>query len=188
MALEQWALPRLTKLMPLDEAELRQIITYTNTLSDEDAAANLQSLLGDSPETLEFITSFNAYRSGLNAGMSKVLPDDHDRAEQASSTMDSVQVKERSDTKQPHGSQDVKNGSDGMFNPGNGNLGAAQSSSDTKQMQPPQYAPPSNAPPANGASRAAARNHTNAVIEAAKIRARDEVHWTSWLGSLGMIG
>lgn len=41
---------------------------------------------------------------------------------------------------------------------------------------PPSYAPPSHPPPAAGASRAKAiRHHTNQVIEAAKIRAIDEV-------------
>ena len=46
---------------------------------------------------------------------------------------------------------------------------------DSKSVQLPAYAPPSNPPPRGGASRAAARHHTNQVIEAAKVRARDEV-------------
>jgi len=47
---------------------------------------------------------------------------------------------------------------------------------DSKGEPPPDYAPPSYPPPQNGASRATAtRHHTNQVIEAAKIRARDEV-------------
>jgi hypothetical protein len=43
--------------------------------------------------------------------------------------------------------------------------------------QPPQYMPPPGPPPRNGALRPAisARPHTNQVIEAAKVRARDEV-------------
>ena len=43
--------------------------------------------------------------------------------------------------------------------------------------QPPQYAPPSHAPPRNRISNRTTthRPHTNQVIEAAKIRARDEV-------------
>ncbi len=49
---------------------------------------------------------------------------------------------------------------------------------DSKSYQPPDYAPPSYPPPKNGASRATAiRRHTNQVIEAAKVRARDEVHF-----------
>jgi hypothetical protein len=57
----------------------------------------------------------------------------------------------------------------------------SQPASDSKTGQPPGYAPPSYAPPSHpppaaGASRAKAiRHHTNQVIEAAKVRARDEV-------------
>lgn len=47
---------------------------------------------------------------------------------------------------------------------------------DSKGNQPPNHAPPSYPPPQDGASRATARHHTNQVIEAAKIRARDEVN------------
>lgn len=52
---------------------------------------------------------------------------------------------------------------------------------DSKSEQPPGYAPPSypppsHPPPTNGSSRARAiHHHTNQVIEAAKVRARDEV-------------
>lgn len=47
---------------------------------------------------------------------------------------------------------------------------------------PPSYAPPSHPPPSNGASRAtASHHHTNPVIEAATVRARDEVHFASHL-------
>ena len=44
--------------------------------------------------------------------------------------------------------------------------------------QPPQFAPPPYPPPNNAANRAVAiRHHTNQVTEAAKVRARDEVHF-----------
>jgi len=49
--------------------------------------------------------------------------------------------------------------------------------SDSKSDQPPDYAPPPYPPSNNGASRGTAiRHHTNQVIEASKVRARDEVH------------
>lgn len=49
---------------------------------------------------------------------------------------------------------------------------------DSKSDQPSEYAPPSYPPPRNGASRATAiHRHTNQVIEAAKVRARDEVRF-----------
>ena len=63
---------------------------------------------------------------------------------------------------------------------------------DSKEFQPPSYAPPSHPPPSHAASTgyappshphprnatngAATHTHTNQVIEAAKIRARDEVN------------
>ncbi|KAL2356697.1 C2HC5 finger protein [Cryomyces antarcticus] len=62
MALSIWALPRLSKLLPLDEDSLKQIITYTDTLPREAAAEHLKNLLGDSPQALEFIASFNSRR------------------------------------------------------------------------------------------------------------------------------
>lgn len=54
-----------------------------------------------------------------------------------------------------------------------------QPAGDSKFEQPPGYAPPSYPPPTNGASRERTiRHHTNQVIEAAKIRAKDEVRFT----------
>jgi hypothetical protein len=64
MALESWALPRLSNLLPLDEESLKQVIEYTLTLSKDEAASHLKNLLGDSPAALEFITSFNSRRPG----------------------------------------------------------------------------------------------------------------------------
>ncbi|KAF1997940.1 C2HC5 finger protein-like protein [Amniculicola lignicola CBS 123094] len=62
MDLSNWALPQLAKLLPLDEDSLKQIISSTESLPNEKAAEHLQSLLGDSPQALEFITSFNNRR------------------------------------------------------------------------------------------------------------------------------
>lgn len=62
MALSTWALPQLSKLLPLDEDSLKQVISYTESLPNREAADHLQNLLGDSPQALEFITSFNNRR------------------------------------------------------------------------------------------------------------------------------
>jgi len=50
---------------------------------------------------------------------------------------------------------------------------------DTNQKsRPPDYAPPSGPPPSNGTGRVVANHqHTNKVIEAARIRAKDEVRF-----------
>lgn len=62
MSLSEWALPQLSKLLPLDNDSLKQIISYTESLPNNEAADHLQNMLGDSPQALEFITSFNNRR------------------------------------------------------------------------------------------------------------------------------
>ncbi|KAK5133142.1 hypothetical protein LTR08_008166 [Meristemomyces frigidus] len=62
MALEQWALPRLQQLLPIDDQSLKEIIQYANTLPKDAAAEHLKNLLGDEPRALEFISSFNQRR------------------------------------------------------------------------------------------------------------------------------
>ncbi|KAH7116756.1 putative zinc finger motif, C2HC5-type-domain-containing protein [Dendryphion nanum] len=66
MDLSTWALPQLSRLLPLDDDSLKQIITYTESLPNRDAADHLQNLLGDSPQALEFITSFNNRRKSTS--------------------------------------------------------------------------------------------------------------------------
>jgi hypothetical protein len=70
MDLSTWALPQLSKLLPLDDESLKQIISYTESLSNREAADHLQNLLGDSPQALEFITSFNNRRKSKPAANS----------------------------------------------------------------------------------------------------------------------
>ena len=142
MALQQWALPKLSELLPLDEESLKQIVTYTDTLPDAQAAEHLTNLLGDSPQALEFISSFNArrpnaHRSAPAVATSKQVSDSKDSKQQDNYSNDSEQGKKL-----------------------------------------PAFAPPSYPPPIQGASVAPHRPHTNLVIEAAHVRARDEVRLT----------
>lgn len=62
MALAAWAVPQLEKLVPLDQDSLNQIVSYTATLPRPAAAEHLRNLLGDSPQALEFISSFQSRR------------------------------------------------------------------------------------------------------------------------------
>ncbi|EXJ90465.1 hypothetical protein A1O1_03568 [Capronia coronata CBS 617.96] len=62
---QSWALPRLQRLLPIDDGSLKEIVTYTCSLSKPAAADHLKNLLGDSPQALEFISSFNARRSNV---------------------------------------------------------------------------------------------------------------------------
>lgn len=130
MSLQQWALPRLSPLLPLDEDALKQIIDYSNSLSDKEAAEHLRNLLGNSPEALDFISSFNEHRKAQGSSVS--------------------------DTK------------------GNGSIPAPVNNdakgSTTKGSPVPAYAPPAYPPPSTSH-----RPHTNAIIAAGQVRARDEV-------------
>ncbi|KAE9991590.1 hypothetical protein EG327_011358 [Venturia inaequalis] len=70
MALQKWALPQLSKLLPIDDESLKQIISYTETLSKEAGAEHLKNMLGDSPQAIEFITTFNSRRQAPASGNS----------------------------------------------------------------------------------------------------------------------
>lgn len=58
-----WALPRIGRLLPLDDESLKEVVHYSTSLSKEVGAAHLQNILGDSPQALDFISSFNARRT-----------------------------------------------------------------------------------------------------------------------------
>jgi hypothetical protein len=58
-----WALPRIGRLLPLDDGSLKDVINYSTSLSKEAGAAHLQNILGDSSQALDFISSFNARRT-----------------------------------------------------------------------------------------------------------------------------
>ncbi|KAI5295907.1 hypothetical protein KEM52_006530 [Ascosphaera acerosa] len=64
-----WALPRIRQVLPLDDESLTQVLEYSLTLSTEEAASHLQNILGDSPDTLDFIAGFNGLCTrGASAG------------------------------------------------------------------------------------------------------------------------
>ncbi|KAF2277585.1 zf-C2HC5-domain-containing protein [Westerdykella ornata] len=71
MDLTAWAILQLSKLLPLDDESLRQIVSYAESLPPKEAAEHLQNLLGDSPKALEFITSFNNRRNQQSNAASK---------------------------------------------------------------------------------------------------------------------
>lgn len=56
------SLSQLSQLLPLPDEELQQVLDYASTLSKPEAAEHLGNLLGDSPQAVEFISSFNARR------------------------------------------------------------------------------------------------------------------------------
>jgi hypothetical protein len=56
------SLAQLSRLLPLPEDELKQILEYGATLSKPAAAEHFGNLLGDGPAAVEFIATFNARR------------------------------------------------------------------------------------------------------------------------------
>ena len=146
--LQQWALPKLSHLLPLSEDELKPIIDYVEPLPDAETEQHLQGLLGDSPEANQFLAQFIERREYSRASARKQMSNEKSLAGPSPS---------------------VTNGSSTSAN-------AANASRPTdNQRAPPSYAPPAGPPPANGGGVRAARNHTNPVIEAARVRAQDEV-------------
>lgn len=56
------SLTQLSRLLPLPENELQQILDYASTLPKPTAAEHLSNLLGTEPQAVSFISSFNAKR------------------------------------------------------------------------------------------------------------------------------
>lgn len=67
MTSSTWGLDQLSKLIQLDNQSLQEILDYTHTLDKTAAAEHLKNLLGDSPKSLEFISSFNSRREAPEA-------------------------------------------------------------------------------------------------------------------------
>ncbi|CAK7275402.1 hypothetical protein SEPCBS57363_006661 [Sporothrix epigloea] len=178
----QW-LPRLRNLLPLDDAELTQIVEYTAKLpSNDEAASHLQGLLGDSPEAVEFVTDFVKYKSDLAQPDSK---QSYDGA--VSAPAPTVDERSRSTPQYapPPG-------------PPPGHAAAASSqplkkdtpyTDKTDNAPPPSYSAAAAPPPASNSSSASnvfgfQNRHTNALIEASNVRARDEQDMQQALQSL----
>jgi hypothetical protein len=79
MSLSAWALGPLQKLLPIDDDSLLQILEYSSRLSKPAAANHLKNLLGDSPEALDFINSFNARREPVRVESHTVGTEDSAR-------------------------------------------------------------------------------------------------------------
>ncbi|KAK6600523.1 C2HC5 finger protein [Botrytis cinerea] len=61
------SLAQLQNLLPLPEEDLKQVIDYANTLSKPAARDHFIDLLGESPGSIEFISSFNSRRQDPTA-------------------------------------------------------------------------------------------------------------------------
>lgn len=161
MALQQWELQQqLATILPIDGEELKQIISYADSLPSDQASEHFSELLGDSPEALRFITTYRESRSGRNGATSnqdmKGLQSQPSHPRPDNNYDEDVKTPFSSDTKGAHQTTVMP-----------ADLLPARSTGS--------YAPPPGAPPTSMSSRLTARVHTNPVIEAATVRARDEV-------------
>ncbi|KAI0889491.1 zf-C2HC5-domain-containing protein [Annulohypoxylon maeteangense] len=53
---------QLHRLLPLPDDELKQVLDYATKLSKSEAAEHFRNLLGESPEAIDFIATFNSKR------------------------------------------------------------------------------------------------------------------------------
>ncbi|KAI0437066.1 C2HC5 finger protein [Xylaria telfairii] len=63
---------QLARLLPLPDDELKQVLDYAATLSKSDAADHFRNLLGDSPDAIDFIASFNSRRQVAKPAVANV--------------------------------------------------------------------------------------------------------------------
>lgn len=64
------SLAQLSRMLPLPEADLQQILDYASSLSKQDAADHFNNLLGESPQSIEFISTFNSRRQDQKHALS----------------------------------------------------------------------------------------------------------------------
>ncbi|KAH8882968.1 zf-C2HC5-domain-containing protein [Thozetella sp. PMI_491] len=57
------SITQLSRLLPLPDSELQQVLEYASTLSKAEAAEHFTNLLGDSPAVVDFVATFNSARA-----------------------------------------------------------------------------------------------------------------------------
>jgi hypothetical protein len=135
----------LANILGLEVAEISQILSHADGLPVEDACVYFRELLGTSRDAQVFIERYRSHRLSLKGANSQASHDNSSRDSQPNR----------------HGGQDSKLA---LNNTGHtGRLGSAS----TSNVQAPRYAAPPGLPPVY--------HHTNIVIEAGRVRARDEV-------------
>ncbi|KAK3399704.1 hypothetical protein B0T20DRAFT_167425 [Sordaria brevicollis] len=58
---------QLSRLLPLPDEDLKQVLDYASTLSKTEAIDHFTNLLGDSPAVIDFISTFNSRRADPKA-------------------------------------------------------------------------------------------------------------------------
>lgn len=136
----------LRELLPLSDGELEQVVSHASKLDDAEATQHLESLLGDSPKSLEFISYFLDARTNLS------VRQDTDVGDKSSLLATGV-----------NGSQLAPSGLDSKL------------VDEKSASQPPPYVASPESQTARRINQYSSTYHTNDLIEASRIRARDEV-------------
>src|SRR6266487_1079477 len=68
------SLAQLQRMLPLPDADLQQILDYAATLSKQEVADHFNNLLGESPQSIEFISTFNARGQDATPSSSSAQP------------------------------------------------------------------------------------------------------------------
>ncbi|EKD21659.1 uncharacterized protein L3040_004882 [Drepanopeziza brunnea f. sp. 'multigermtubi'] len=69
------SLQQLSRLLPLPEQDLQQFLEHAATLGKQEAAELFNNLLGESPQSIEFISSFNSRRADPNSKPPSTAPE-----------------------------------------------------------------------------------------------------------------
>ncbi|KAK4644180.1 hypothetical protein QC761_302200 [Podospora bellae-mahoneyi] len=94
---------QLFQLLPMPDDGLQQVLEYAATLSKQEAAEHFSNMLGDSPQVVEFISTFNARRSDPKAPPPpRNAPTSTPTYSSASTTQNSTQNSEADGVPKPH--------------------------------------------------------------------------------------
>jgi hypothetical protein len=148
----------LRELLPLSDGELEQIISYASGLDDAEAAHHLGNLLGNSPKSLEFISSFLDTRATFSYSRDVGV-------EESSSSLSTYLAHNNNDSKAPP--RKIDDDAEGSQ--------LATGDDQEAGSHPPPYTAISGSQISRRINQHASTHHTNDLIEASKIRARDEV-------------
>jgi hypothetical protein len=102
------SLAQLSQLLPLPEPDLQQVLDYAATLSKQDAADHFNNLLGESPQSIEFISSFNSRRQDPTSALkSQATPQSNEASGIPKSTRKIAKKKAPLHTPPPRQIQDI---------------------------------------------------------------------------------
>lgn len=93
------SLNQLSMLLGLPDSDCKQILDYGSTLSKAEAADHFKNLLGDSPQAIEFISSFNSRRQDPKPTPAPAPAPAAATQQQGSSDLEAVPKKQRAPKK-----------------------------------------------------------------------------------------